>query len=519
MEITTTPERKTAPPRWLRLVLGLPVLGGWLFGFFLCCLFNVPGIGMVLGGCGLAIWAMRRLLRRREKAHRAARFLSFLLWLPAFTAYTILVYPAWLLCPDWTIGLTAGALLCYIVEQKARRIPPPSILLLMAIFLLAPTGRHIILWLYPLVALLLLAFRRRKPAWLPCGLRWLLVLYLAAVSGLLIPFYLGRPAISPAEIAAQPGVHVLYDAANRQDVRQKELRDTVRFGVPDCDGEILVGYRHGDGGLLRLTGEKQGAAAVGPSSDFIAVDCRRRQISVGDWKRGVIHILNHDDLKEIQLTDPKLPRISKLIHDPVSDSLWASYDIGHRLRVLSLAENKWAEYEYPEIITDFLYFPENERLLTSSWGGRVRLRDLSSGQILKELGKPDLLVQMTPDGQGDIVWLTGFLSGRLLGLDIRGSSAVSSTKLEPGIRFMASIPNRGFLLIGNFFTGELSAVDRLSLKTIYRYHFGPRLRNVTWHPQSNSVVVASALGVFSLDLGEPLDWQIQKTGNHSRAGQ
>jgi len=503
-------EQTTSPPLWLRRLLGLPVLGGWLFGFFLSCLFNVPVVGLISCGAGLTLWAARRPLRRRESTRRLARLLSFLIWLPPFAAFAALLYPAWLLRPGWTLALAAAVVLCYLVERMARRLPPLSILLLLAIFALAPTGRHLWLWLYPPAAAALLLAWRRRPAWLPRGLRWLLVLLPAALGGLLVPFYLGRPAISPAEVVAQPGVKLLYDADDRQAAWHDDLRDTARFGVPDCDGEILVGYRHGGGGLLRLTGARPARAAVGPSSDYLAVDCRRRRIYIGDWATGKIHILNHDDLREIQTLDSKLPHLSKLTLDSRDDTLWVSYDIGHRLRAYSLGENKWREYEFPELVTDFLYFPGAGRLLTASWGGRVRLRDMPSGALLKEFGQPDLLVQLTPDGQGDIVWLTGLLSGRLRGFDIRGSSTVAATRLAPGIRFLAPIPSRSFLLVGNFFTGELLAVDRMSLQTLHRYRFGPRLRNVTWHPQRQSVVVASALGIFALDLREPLAWQINR---------
>ncbi|MDP8223752.1 MAG: hypothetical protein P9L99_10370 [Candidatus Lernaella stagnicola] len=486
------------PTWWMRSLLGLPVAGGVVLGAWYGLVLDVALFSLLWLLAALTLLALRFALRHWPKTKPVSRFLSVLLWLMAVAAWLTMFYPALLVSLPLTIVLLALATAAYVIEQrKTLRDWPVAVLPLFAAFAAGLPRFHWLLLGLPLVMLGLAAATRTNATYYPRGLRWLLALWVAMLGSVLVPFYQGRPSGSTEKILAQPGVTAIFDYRQKASPLRPLLGDKTRFGVPDCHGDLLLGTRHGDAGLVRVEGENAAIAHCGPVSDFIAVDCPRNRINVGLWNSGSILRLRHDDLtSEGVVVTHDIDRISKLWTAP-DGTVYASADNAKRLLVVYPDQDQPESWEFPHFVTDWIIDPDRDRLVIASWGGSLYTYRLSDRRLLGQDRVRDFLIQLTYDPAHEILWVHGFYTGRLVRFDLRTSRRTAERRLEPGIRFSA-LTKDGRLVVGNFFTGDLREVDAVTLAGESRRHVGRRLRNVTYDARRHRIIAASALGVFAL---------------------
>jgi len=489
-------------PWWLRFLLGLPVLGGLALTAWYALIFDTYSITTILLiGCPAAFMT-RTVLRRRAIRPDIARGISIGLIGVAVIGWSLMLYSAALIAPGWLALYLAAAIACFIAEQRrwARSFPFSAFFFPLTLGYALLHWHPLMLLVLPLSAALLVAWRYR-PIWLPRGLRWALLLAVTAIAGILVPFYKGWPPRETDRIISQPGVRVLYDANDKRSMIQPLLRDEVRFGVPDCLGRILIGNRGGPYGLLRLDGAKIVRGEIGPVSDFIALDCTRRQVFAGEWTSGNLLALDQDRLTLRAIASQGFAEhLSKLAYDPTYEQLLASADGAKRMLIIDYRNDKKGVRQFDHFVTDFVLYPPADLLITAAWGGKLYFYRYSTLTLIGVDRLPDLLVQLTPDFETESVWVTGFYSGMLRRLDLGNLKYKRDEFVARGIRFLVPGPDGRRLYVGNFFSGELLELDRTTLEISKRYYFGSRLRNVNLDGTRRRVIVASAAGLFSLDI-------------------
>jgi len=492
-------------PRWLSLLLAAPVAIGVLLAIWYCLILDRPRFAFALLGIAVGYLLLKLLSKKLRLLRLPCRVLGIAEYVLAFAAWSVMAYPAYIISPARTVVLLAGVVVAFALEHYSPRRPPWGALVLIPAMAAALNQWHPMLLALPLVAALAFAAWRWRPAWTPRGALWLLLLWCAVICSIIVPFYRGAPPARLKEVLAQPGVTLLYNATDENSSLYPVLGPEPRFGRPDCYERVLVGTRFGPLGLVRLDPQGTTSADLGPVSDFVALDCGRKRVIAGEATRGVIKIFDHDSLAlrpDETLVEEHLHLISELVYVPAMNQLFASGDDTKRLFVHDFGSNLETTYDTKGFVTDFAVFPEAGRLIITSWGGLLFYYDLSPATIrlLSEMRLPDLLLQLTPDPDGQTLWITGLFRGELIKFSVAERKVLARVSLGAGVRFCAVDLTSNTLFVTNFFTGELIAVDRATLRPQWRRFLGARLRNVNVFPRSRKLVAASALGLFEIKL-------------------
>jgi hypothetical protein len=110
----------------------------------------------------------------------------------------------------------------------------------------------------------------------------------------------------------------------------------------------------------------------------------------------------------------------------------------------------------------------------------------------------------TLDVQGRRVYLASTNTGKVRILDLDNLTPVDEFRLEPGIRNLNFDVHRGWLLVGNYFRGDLIVYDPARGRVIGRIFLGRRLRWIEIDQENGSWYATTAVGGFKILPDEAL---------------
>ncbi|NLH48732.1 MAG: hypothetical protein GX444_09020 [Myxococcales bacterium] len=492
-------------PRWLIFFLGLPLWGGIFFTGWYLTVLGYFWQTVQLFGAVIVLLISRVILDRLKIGRTISRVIRFLFWPAALASWLTMIYLAVALSP-WKTGLLLGALLVvFFLESFTRRRRPLAAGLLLLFFIAGANVWHLILLGLPAAAVLLFVVWKYRPAWYPRGPRWLLWLLVLLVGTVIVPFSLGAPRRWPNDVASQEHVRTVYDTTDRRDPFAALLGREIRFGLPDCQGRVLVGTRGVPNNLVRLEPKKVATPPMEPIGDFIGLDCARRRVYAGNWRNPqdtlVLHIFDQDSLKELHAINIKrMTRTTQLRYLPSTDAVYISSDNSPRLFVYHLATWQTETVDLKGYIVDFAVFPQNDLLVTTAWGGLIQFYQLSTYALLDEIRFADFVLQLNPTPDLQTLWAAGIYSGKLAEISLADHRIRRQFRFRPGIRFVIADPESDRMYLGNYFTGEILALDRFSLQVERRYFVGNHLRNLALFPQPKRLLAASARGLTEIEI-------------------
>ncbi len=495
-------------PRLLRWLLALPAIAGVLLAAWGLLFFGRLRLGLALLGVALVYPVLCWAAVRRPALQTIAKWLGRGLFAVSFGALTVLAALAHFIAPTTISLLLASVATAFTLERFVRTRPPLGALPLLIAFAVVLPRWHPALVAWPLVALAAFASWRWRPHWTPRGPRWFLLLWGAAGLAILLPFWAGRPTTTVAQVLAQPGVKLVYDATNSSGKLFPALGPEPRFARPDCDERTLVGTRHGSYGLYRLDDNGPRGADLGPVSDTIVLDCRGRRIVAGEANRPYLKFFDHETLA-LQPAESLILRqfnhVSRVEFAPALNQLFAAGDDTRDVFVRDLATASTSYLPTPGFASDFAVLPEGEQLIVSSWGGRLYSYRWAgaSTSLAAETSLRDLALFLTADPDGRTLWIAAPLRGELIKFSAADHRPVARANLGAGVHFATVDAASNTVYVGNFITGELTAVDRATLRVKQRWQLGERLRSANVFPRTRRLIAASALGLFEIPLPLP----------------
>ena len=144
---------------------------------------------------------------------------------------------------------------------------------------------------------------------------------------------------------------------------------------------------------------------------------------------------------------------------------------------------------------------ERGRLVRVTNAGRVLLHDrFSLGVIREKRVSGQLYFNVALDASRDRLLVDCMSSGRLFALDRDSLATVRKGRAERGLRFVHLDGENDLLWAGNFFTGELVALDPETFAQRACVRVGVRPRWLEPSADGRSLLVASGVGAVSVDL-------------------
>jgi len=483
--------------------MGIPVGLGCLLTCWLVNSLNFLFLARGLFVFLVAAWFVRFLLRRYRWRLRAARAIDHLAATVAAMGWRALLLYLVMLAP-WR-GPAALALAAAIFFLDRRRkdkrslaFTAPLALFALGLWVWAP-----VLLLLPALAGGLWRLTARRPDLTPGGARWALWLAALAIVAIVFPFHLGQPWGEKARVTAQPDVSLVYDAHDRQNPLFATIGRDVRCGQPDCYGRLLIGARGGPNGLIRLANEQVSTAQTGPLGETIAVNCRNKQLYVGDWSNGSLRILDHESLHlAATVAYTRLTRVDQVQFQPEHQFVFMSAANSRNIFMYDLYFRKKEMIFIDRFITDFASLPHEQLFIISTYGGRLLFYRHDLSQLLYRQWLPDFHLQLAASPSSDTLYILGRYSGMLWEYSLAKRRLVRSRWLGPGIRDIAFDERDELLYVGNYFTGVITTLRRADLGTAAVHRVGPRLHSLHYDHFQRRLLAADALGLVQIQLAK-----------------
>jgi hypothetical protein len=492
---------------WLvRLLADAPVLAGVASVMAQCLYFGWSRAASAAAAVFVLLLITRRLLRTRWRNDPAAVVITNALAAGAAIGWLMPLALALAYSPWRVLVLLVMAAAASAAEHhaSARRFPFTAAVLIAA-FTLALPYWHALLLLLPLFSVALVIVWWRRPERLPRGPAWWLAQAMLSTAALLVPFFFGSPPNTVARVLAQPDATAIYNRFDAPSPLTPFLRDGVRFAEPDCAGRLLLGSHRGPYGLVRQTPDGIARADIGPVAPPLAFDCPFRRFFAVDEQRGAALILDHESLDTFgALQNKDLRRVQRVQYDAPYQRLYA-LDAGRRALVIAdFAAEHPALHRLPDAPTHFAVWTSGDRLATVDRLGRWRTYALS--QMIPEDARwlPDLASTLVADPGRRRLWAVGFLTGRVTRFDQWDLGAPVTARLRVGLTAAAVAAQGKQLIVGNYFTGELTILDSDALTVVGRRYAGPQISHIAVQADGR-LIVTSALGVFAFAAPEPAD--------------
>lgn len=323
----------------------------------------------------------------------------------------------------------------------------------------------------------------------------------------LIVFLEGVPPGAEARVSGQPAATILVrpqDLEDRERIWSKPPQ--VRFASESCDGNYYyVGTRGERPGLFeidRKTGNRRYLEISGGASDNMVQDCRTGLIYLGDYAGHRFYRIDDKTLKvtgEIKVPDG-LPAIFRL--SPDGKLLYALPDEANHLFLINTQDfSVIGQAPDRQANTALILDLARSRIVRLTNAGRVVLLDRFSLKKLREKRvSGQLYFNAALDENRNELVVNNMASGRLFALDRDSLATVRKGRHERGLRFIVWDRSRDLYYVGNFFTGDLVALEPEGFAEKARLFTGPRPRWVEFAEDGRSLLVASGVGLVRIDL-------------------
>jgi len=486
--------------RRLRFLLFLPIAGGAVIAAWFWLALDFQRLAFFWLVFPVVAAFVRFILKRLNKNELAQRILDWLALASGLAGWLPLAFWSLIIAP-WRASILLVLLIIVVVVQHRRDWTTPiDVLFLLIAFVLSLFRWHALALILPGLAVFILITAKRLPAWRPRSVRWSLLLLIGVITAIIIPYSFGSAWSKSRDIDSQPGVQAIYDAEDPSSPLHAILGDDLGIAVPDCFGRILVGTRSGASGLVRLDALGVAASSAQPIADFIACNCRQKQIYVVERESGLLHALDHNSLQDIdERLFVRIPHPAQMRFDPVTDKLYISRDSDERMVALDVLNFAHDLLDFRSYLVDFLPLPKHDLMVTATWGGWIDFYQLSDKKFLDRIWLPDFSFSLHPSYEGHRLWLAGRTTGALIEIRLPDKQIIRHGYFGAGLHHVVD-QSGNTLALGNALTGEVLLLDRKTLEVKQRLSTGNDLHNLVYFPRRQSLVAAASSGLWELAL-------------------
>ena len=333
-----------------------------------------------------------------------------------------------------------------------------------------------------------------------------------AIAGLLVSIRLaaflgGTPDHRAERIAAQPGVRVVVSPESVGGGSFWTRTPTeVRFLAESRDGRTWYAGTRGKSPGLRAIPKDGGPPRFLPMpggvSDDMVLDRDGGRIFVGSYGAGAVYEVDPATLAVrrtlalpgVRVAIFRLAPDEKLLYLIPDDTTGVYLIDAERLALLGRAP-------HAEANTALLVDADRGRLVRLTNQGRVLLLDRFSLAPLRDkrlAGR--LYFNVALDRRRGELFADCMSTGRLFALDRDTLATKRGGRNARGLRFLQYDAKRDLLYAGNFFTGDLVALDPATFAERARVYVGPRPRWVELTDDGDRLLVASGAGGVEVDL-------------------
>jgi len=326
-------------------------------------------------------------------------------------------------------------------------------------------------------------------------------LVLAVSFGANTVFYRGFDR-SVSALYGKPGIvsliHLweMYDPAAQKAQLGLELRFVQRAKIGDKE-RYLVGGERGlylaDPNELGVLGRPR-QLSVGPAADNVSPDDAHSRIFAAT-RDGVLSRLDDAELAVVQ--QAKLPRgalVTRLAPEGVyaaDEWNWIGLFAPDDLQLLR-------EWRSPGPTSDLLPDGRGGFFLTTLTGRLFHHR--SDGSVVeRSLLRRGLFHLMALDAHGGRLFVSNMAARNIQVFAIDDLSLLCTVPVDRGARNLLWDESLGVLIVGHYFSGDLSVLDGSDFREIGRLNAGRRLRTVAAY-EPGAVLTASAGGLFAVKL-------------------
>lgn len=129
----------------------------------------------------------------------------------------------------------------------------------------------------------------------------------------------------------------------------------------------------------------------------------------------------------------------------------------------------------------------------------IGVKPFKPGKI-KKMKSWWFLTGIAVDGQKQKIYVTDMLWGKVRVLDEKTLSLEHEIPLQFGLRCATLDAERHLLYVGNYISGEITAINTDTLKVKQKFFVGSRIRKIYITPRTKRVFAVSGFGVFELKL-------------------
>jgi anaerobic magnesium-protoporphyrin IX monomethyl ester cyclase len=237
-----------------------------------------------------------------------------------------------------------------------------------------------------------------------------------------------------------------------------------------------------------------------------------------DWDTGpiIMNRYNFDVLsrKRIPLTENSDPyRFIGIAYREREQQLLVSRANGELIFLsypdLNVIKKKKCISESPllfgESVQDIFLLDDADILLITTFSGYLFAYDLKRDLISDSKFFIGPLTNVVRSHDRGSFYVGSMITGLIYRIGISDMKVTDKIYAGTGIRYMSILPDRDYLLVSNYFHGEVTLYDAVNHRRMARVVAGPRIQWIDISPAGDSFCVSHALGITIFNVGIMLD--------------
>ena len=147
---------------------------------------------------------------------------------------------------------------------------------------------------------------------------------------------------------------------------------------------------------------------------------------------------------------------------------------------------------------------KDKRILAVAGCGGPTLMTLNADtlEVLNERWLSVFSITVEIDSASNRIFLTRVFFGDIVVCDVNTLETITKIPLEPGLRDVLYIPEKGLLVVNNYFNGNLYFINSRTYKLIRTIHIGSRGRSIQYSAIRDRLYLTTALRVLEVDINK-----------------